>query len=267
MTTNKRLIFILGGKGGTGKTTHCRQLFYFLIEAGVNAIGLDADVENCDFLRFHANAPHHVNQLDFLEVGEAKDLFTILDRDKPDVVLVDMPGASSQNTRDQWDRFGAFQVAKDLGYRITLDTVLNNEYNTIASLKAMIEHCKGDVDYVAVRNRIWAQGKLTFHRWENSGTRTEFLNLGGVELDMPLLEPTTFDAIHEKGLSFFDIDQLDFGDRLLARSFLTHSLPELEKAAKYLGLPTDNKKRKKKGGNSGESTSGEVAEVTEVAAS
>jgi MinD superfamily P-loop ATPase len=35
MGHQKRIILTLGGKGGTGKTLHDRQLYYFLVTSGV----------------------------------------------------------------------------------------------------------------------------------------------------------------------------------------------------------------------------------------
>ncbi len=236
-STLNRIIFILGGKGGTGKTLHCRQLYYYLVQAGSNCLAYDADVENPEFEDYHTECQHKVKRLNFLKSVEAKTLFSDIDQHKPTVVLIDMPGASGKATREQLQKFGAFDLAKDLGYRITFDTVLNNCYNTINSLRIMMEFCGTQADYVAVRSLMWAQEGLNFSRWEKSEEHRRFLELGGIEIDLPLLELSTFDVMHEEALSFFEKEQLPFGDRILANSFLNLSLPELQKASQYLGLP------------------------------
>jgi hypothetical protein len=236
-STLNRIVFILGGKGGTGKTLHCRQLYYALVQAGVKCLAYDADVENPEFEDYHTECQHKVKRLNFLKSAEAKTLFSDIDQQKPSVVLIDMPGASGKATREQLQKFGAFDLAKDLGYRITFDTVLNNCYNTINSLRIMIDFCGTQADYVAVKSLMWTQEGLNFSRWEKSEERKRFLELNGVEIEMPLLDLSTFDVMHEEALSFFEKDQLPFGDRILINSFLNLSLPELQKAAQYLGLP------------------------------
>lgn len=237
MGHQKRIILTLGGKGGTGKTLHDRQLYYFLVTSGVRTLGVDADIENSEFHGYHLKCEHPVEQIDFLEAGEAKHLFTTISKEEPDAVLIDMPGASGQETRDQIDRFGMFNIAERLGYRITIDTVLNIGYNTIASLSAMLKHCGDRADYVAVKSLWWSQGSLNYSRWDESKTRDEFLKLGGIEIEMPMLDMTSFNEMHENDISFFEKDKLDFGDQILVDSFLDLSRVELEKAAKYLGLP------------------------------
>lgn len=239
MTTSaqmKRIIMILGGKGGTGKTLHCRQLYFFLIQSGVNCLAFDADVENPEFQEYHTEASQAVTLIDFVQTEQAKAFFTQIEQQKPDVVLIDMPGASGRATRDQIKRFGMFKIAQQLGYRVTLDTVMNNAYNTINSLQMMQSFCGDRADYVVVKSDLWNQGALNFDRWERSETRKQFQALKGIEISMPVLELSTFDVIHEQGLSFFEQDQLPFGDRILLESFLDLSRPQLEAATDYLGL-------------------------------
>lgn len=264
-TIQKRIIFILGGKGGTGKTLYCLMLYYFLLISGVKVIGFDADIENPEFSKYHANSPHPVSKLNFLETGQAKELFTLIEGEQPDVVLIDMPGASAKGTRDQFDHFGAFDIAQELGYRITINTVINNHYNSIASLLAMIQHCDDQVDYVVAKNLLFAQGVLDFNRWLNSATRKELLKLKGVELEMPLFEPSTVDAMQESSVSFFDKGTLKFGDRILVDSFLNKSRAELVKAAAYLGLSWEGEPESKRSRNRSKKRTSESPEETAAA--
>lgn len=239
----KRIVLTLGGKGGTGKTLFCRLLYYYLVNANVNCLAYDADIENPEFEEYHVNATHRVEVLNFLDVGEAKQFFTALDQQQPEVALLDMPGASGKQTREQIQKFGLFQIAKQLGYRTTIATVLNNAYNTVNSLDIMLNFCGENTDYVVVKSQLWNQGSLTFDRWQQSETRDKFLQLKGIEIEMPVLELTSFDALHEESLSFFDRKQLSFGDRILVDSFLDLSHPHIEAASAYLGIPTALEKK------------------------
>jgi hypothetical protein len=243
-TQPKRIVLILGGKGGTGKTLFCRLVYYFLIKAAVNCRAFDADTENPEFAEYHEKTPHPVQLLDFLEVGEAKSLFTDLDRVRPHVALLDMPGASGKQTREQIQRFGLFQIAQQLGYRVTIATVLNNAYNTINSLQSMLDFCGQQADYLVIKSQLWEQGSLTFDRWQQSETRQHFNTLKGIEITMPILDLSTFDALHEQLCPFFQRDRVSFGDQILVDSFLDLSLPQIERAAPYLGYPSKTSRKK-----------------------
>ncbi|MEA5551788.1 hypothetical protein VB713_12590, partial [Anabaena cylindrica UHCC 0172] len=165
-------------------------------------------------------------------------VFTRISAQYPDVIVVDMPGASSNKTREIISKFGLFKIAGDLGYRVSLVTVLNLGYSVITSLKAMVEFCGNQADYVVVKNLCWDKG-LGFQRWDNSKTRVAISELQGVEIELPELEYSTFDMLIEKGFPFSAATEengFPFGDYLLVSGFLDQAKPELDKAAVYLGL-------------------------------
>jgi hypothetical protein len=237
----KRIVMILGGKGGTGKTAFTRLLLDVLHNSCINYLAYDADTENPELYEFYQNFGSGVRLLNFLEVAEAKRFFTDIKASTPDVVVVDMPGASGNKTREIIGKFGLFKIAGDLGYRVTLVTVLNLGYSVIASLKTMAEFCTNQVDYVVVKNSCWDKG-LGFQRWDNSKTRTSIIELQGIEIEMPELEYSTFDLLIEKGLPFSaatESNGFPFGDYLLVNGFLDQARPELETAGIYLGLHQD----------------------------
>lgn len=234
----KRIVMILGGKGGTGKTAFTRLLLDVMHSKGINYLAYDADTENPELYDYYQNFGSGVKLLNFIEVTEAKRFFTEIKAETPDVVVVDMPGASSNKTREIISKFGLFKIAGDLGYRVTLVTVFNLGYSVITSLKAMVEFCGNQADYVVVKNLCWDKG-LGFLRWESSKTRTLIEELQGVEIEMPELEYSTFDMLIEKGLPFSAATEengFPFGDYLLVSGFLDQAKPELEKAGVYLGL-------------------------------
>jgi len=230
--SKKRLVFILGGKGGTGKTLFCRLLYHYFETQQIHFIGFDADRENPEFFQFHREKQNPVQLLDFLDIADAKKLFTAVHDESPDVVLMDMPGASGAATRDQFERFNIFAIADQLDYRITIATVLNVNFNTIKSFDVMMQYCREMADYVAVRNEMWIQGNLSFHRWETSEAKTTFDKLGGAEISMPVLDMNTFDVVHGGYHPFsdclMDARKLYFGDILLVESFLSRSFEQIQ---------------------------------------
>ncbi|MHC5854999.1 hypothetical protein [Nostoc sp.] len=234
----KRIVMILGGKGGTGKTAFTRLLLDVMHLKGINYLAYDADTENPELYEYYQNFGSGVRLLNFLEVAEAKRFFTEIKAEAPDSIIVDMPGASSNKTREIISKFGLFKIAGDLGYRVTLVTVLNLGYSVITSLKTMAEFCGDKADYVVVKNLCWDKGS-GFQRWENSKTSAAISELKGIEIEMPELDYSTFDTLTEKGLPYSAATEengFPFGDYLLVSGFLDQAKPELEKAGAYLGL-------------------------------
>jgi hypothetical protein len=234
----KRIVMILGGKGGTGKTAFTRLLLDVMHNKGINYLAYDADTENPELYEYYQNFGSGVRLLNFLEVAEAKRFFTEIKAESPNSIIVDMPGASSNKTREIINKFGLFKIAGDLGYRVTLVTVLNLGYSVITSLKTMAEFCGDKADYVVVKNLCWDKGS-GFQRWENSKTSAAISELKGIEIEMPELDYSTFDTLTEKGLPYSAATEengFPFGDYLLVSGFLDQAKPELEKAGNYLGL-------------------------------
>lgn len=252
--TQKRINLILGGKGGTGKTLFARLLYYALSDSGIKVVGLDSDIENAEFAAYHADGERFsVSALDFLSLSQGKKLFSLLTGQleervveamprlaancPPDVVVIDMPGASGHQCREQMDLFGFIPVCAELGYAVTIITVLNNGYSPIDSLGAMMEFGKDTVDYLAVKSLFWKCDEQAFTRWQTSKQHKQFKKYGGKEIEMPVLPTTTFDALQEKYTSFSDIKSLELGDKLLAGSFLRRGMAQLETVSSVLGIP------------------------------
>ena len=246
---SKRIVMIIGGKGGTGKTAFLRLLLDKLVSQKTRYIAYDADTENPELYEQMKEYGDGVRLLNFLEVAEAKRFFSEVKQENPEVVVLDMPGASGNKTREIFKKFGMFKIAEDLGYRITLVVVLNLGFSVINSLKIMTEFCGAAVDYVVVKNLCWDKG-LGFQRWDASKTKQATLELKGLEIEMPELEYSTFDTVMEKRLAFgaaTEENGFPYGDYLLVSGFLIQAHAELEKAKEYLGLSTQTPEAKSDG--------------------
>ena len=238
--TTKKIVLTLGGKGGTGKTLFCRTLFHLLKGEDIRVSGLDADRENPEFWDYHKTDNHVVKRLSFLEINGARQFMERLEGNKPDVVLLDMPGASGAGTREQFERFDIFDTLKNEldGYEVTVVAVLNNCFNAIGSLEMMMESFSDQANYVAVRSDFWITNKnAPFQRWENCGVYQDFQQLKGKEVRLPVLELEVFDVLHSKALPFSKMDELGLGDRILVRSYLSRARASFDAAHDYLGLP------------------------------
>lgn len=235
----KRLILCIGGKGGVGKTLVCRLLFYFYVCEQVNALGFDADRENPEFYDYHQDAKPTVKTLNFLSVPGMRSLMEQLEQDSPQITLFDMPGASGSATREQFARFDIFNTLKhEVGdYKVTIIAVLNNCFNSIGSLALTMDAFGDRANYVVVLNQMWSVGEKPFERWYRSPHRNRFLELGGIEIALPLLDLEVFDLLHGLGIPFWQQEKLGIADRVLLRSFLNRARAEFDPAATFMGLP------------------------------
>ena len=238
--TTKTVVLTLGSKGGTGKTLFCRTLFHLHKGENVRVLAYDADRENPEFWDYHKDEAHDAKRLDFLEVDGARNLMARLEQHKPDVALLDMPGASGAGTREQFERFDIFNTFKNEldGYEVTIVAVLNNCFNAISSLEMMMEAFGDKAHYVAVLSDFWITDKnAPFKRWKACDTYKRFQELNGKEVTLPMLEVEVFDVLHEKAWPFSQMNELGLGDRILLRSYLSRSRAAFDLAHDYLGLP------------------------------
>lgn len=229
---------MLGGKGGTGKTAFGRLLTDELHRLGIKYQAFDADTENPDFHGFYKDFGSGVELLNIFDIPQAKNFFTRLKEVNPDVVVVDMPGASGEKLRETIRAFNLFKVAENLGYRCTIVSVLNLSRSPVASLRAMYDSCGSQADYVVVRNLCWAKAN-EFTRWDGSETRKLVREVKGIEIELPNLETSVFDTLEDENTAFCEATEengFPFGDFLMVDAFLSLARPELEKASEYLGL-------------------------------
>lgn len=234
----KRLILLLGGKGGTGKTTFGRLLTDELHCRHINYLAFDADIENPDLHAFYQEFGSGVQLLNLLDASQAKNFFTRLREVDPAVVVCDLPGATGEKLREIIMTFNLFKVVSDMGYRCTIVSVLNLSRSPIASIRAMYNFCGEQADYVVVRNLCWAS-PAAFSRWDKSETRKLILEANGIEIQLPVLEASVFDLLEDKNTAFSQATEengFPFGDYLLVQAFLSLAKPELIKSGEYLGL-------------------------------
>ena len=241
MSTNpKRMLLVLGGKGGVGKTLFCRLLFFYFNQAKANFAAFDADRENPELHTLHANCEPAVQLFDFLDVNQTKLFLGYLEESQPEIVFLDMPAASSHGVREQFERFDLLNMAMDpsLGYRITVVGVLNHSYHAIGSLSEMMEAFGERADYVTVLSEMWIADGHNFELWHDSEDRKLFEKLKGIEVKMPLLELSSLHALHRQNLPFERAGELTVGDRIIIRSFLNRTRALFDPAAAYLALPS-----------------------------
>ncbi|MBD2233654.1 AAA family ATPase [Phormidium tenue] len=254
--SNKTVNIINGAKGGTGKTLFARLLYATLDNAGSKVIGIDSDQENPEFSSFHADPERFaVPTMDCLSLDGGKNLVTMLSgevatsvasrlpalarRCPADVVILDMPAASSTRLREQIDVFDLIPACGEMGYGVTIISVISTSYAPIESISRMLDFCGDTVRWVVVKNQYFASDGLkdAFSLWDESKERKRVKKYGGVEIELPRLADTTFKAMQANYTPFTALDSLPLGDKLLARSFVRRGSAQIEANGQLLGLP------------------------------
>jgi len=231
----KRLCLGVGGKGGVGKTIVIRSFVDLLLQSKINYQAYDADTENPELYNYYQEHGNSVSLMDFTDVKDASGLIGSIDKDRPDLVVIDMPAASARGSRDTMTKFDLME-SSNLGYRITLIAVMNQGYSAIESLKQMFDYCGYRVDYVVVLNQYWDK---EFTRWYGCKLRAEILKLNGIEIKFPPLEDYVYDVLLEANLPFSTaLSSPDFGagDKMLLRGFMRRVGDAFQPAVDYLGL-------------------------------
>ncbi|MGB3135175.1 MAG: hypothetical protein DCF32_01405 [Leptolyngbya sp.] len=255
--SNRTVNIINGAKGGTGKTLFARLLYATLDQAEAKVVGIDSDQENPEFSSFHADPERFaVPTVDCLSLDGGKKLVTLLSgevdpsvasrlpalahRCPADVVILDMPAASSTKLREQIDVFDLIPACGEMGYGVTFISVISASYAPIESISRMLDFCGDTVRWVVVKNQYFASDGLkdSFSLWDESKERKRVKKYGGVEIELPRLADTTFKAIQASYTPFTALDSLPLGDKLLARSFVRRGRAQIESAGPLLGLPT-----------------------------
>jgi hypothetical protein len=235
----KRMILVTGNKGGTGKSTFSRGLLDVYTHLGLSCRAYDSDTQNPQLFR-HYDKSVGVSRIDIALRGGADVLLDDLEQSKAAVVLVDLP-AGSGNSFEHYERdVQLISSASELGYRLTVVSVLSRVKDAVNALRLLMEFCGDRVDYIAVKNLHFGEADK-FKRFDQSKAKAQFLTLGGVEIAMPDLFDDTYDLIDEKDLTFRhavgEQSPLSRANRSRMHQWLKTMELESRKAGRYLGIP------------------------------
>ncbi len=203
-TLNQRVVIVTGDKGGVGKSTFARGLLQLYINRKLNYLAYDSDNRNAQLYRHYNSVAPGVNLIDIFTRGGADDLLIDLDTKRPRLALVDLPAQSGMFFERFEKDLGVFDALKELGYSVTMVSVLSRVKDSVNALRVLYEYCGARVDYVVVKNLFHGDADK-FERYEDSDTRSQILEQGGIEILMPDLFYRPFDFVDNKNLSFGDV--------------------------------------------------------------
>ena len=236
----KRVIWVTGGKGGTGKSTFARGVLDLLMEAGVNVAAFDGDPDNAQLFRFYQDVGKGVTRTSLSERDGGDDILEAMEVLVPDVIVVDVAAGGSQILMRLQDESLFLSTAQEMGYDFTVVSVLSPIKDSVNMLKEALDTTEGhDVQHVAVKNLHF--GSLDdFELFEASKTREQFVSLGGQVVAMRDLLGKTYGALDRDNLSFLGaLDKetgLPSGDRCRIRQWRTCLRDQLMQHSAAFGL-------------------------------
>jgi len=178
----RRLILVLNGKGGVGKSFFSINLVQYLKDRGIAHASFDTDNENSTLKRFHSEAQ-------FIDLAEPRQLDRVFEAKAP-VVVVDARAASTDLFLDHFAEIDLMTVLGELKAQLTLAIPVNHEADSVAQVQHLV---RWPVQYLIVRNAVHSP---SFALYESLAVRKELLDqLGAHEIDLPRLQPWLVEAL------------------------------------------------------------------------
>lgn len=239
-SNKKRFVIVTGDKGGVGKSTFARGLFDFYINKKFPCIGYDADTRNPQLERHFA--PELVRCVNIFERGGADRLLTDLEETPFPLVLLDLPAQSGGYFTKFESEMSFFASLDELGYRVTMASVLNRVVDSVNVLNALQEYCGDRVDYVVVKNLFYSGDDGTrFERYNHWEGRQKLIDKNAIEIEIRDLFFKTYDFVDGYSIRFSDALSHEKSNIVIKgriRSWLADFEKNIHLASDYLGLNT-----------------------------
>lgn len=197
----KWLILITSDKGGTGKSTFAHGLLNFLLSRNTSCQAYDSDRRNAQLYRHYKEVEGGVKRIDVGVKGGADALLDDMEQVGTRVMLVDLPAGGNEGLERLEAEMGLLESAKELGYEVTVVSVLSRVKDSVNALKLLMDFAGDRVGYVAVKNLYFGEVEK-FSILDNSKTKKQLEQLGGVVITMPDLFDDTYGLVDELNLTF-----------------------------------------------------------------
>jgi len=170
----KRLILILNGKGGVGKSFFAVNFVQYLKDRQIAHAAFDSDDENSTLKRFHS-------EVEFINASQPTEIDKMVHAlDDHDVVVVDCRAASTRIFLNYFEETRLPDILDDLGARLTIACPVNHELDSIYQIQRLANAIGGEADFVIVRNEVHGEG---FELFDKSKLRQKLLSeLGAKEI-------------------------------------------------------------------------------------
>ncbi|PSB26419.1 chromosome partitioning protein ParA [Chlorogloea sp. CCALA 695] len=206
MTDNhlqKRLVIVVGDKGGVGKTTFSRGLLQLYINNNIPCIAYDADSRNPQLQRYYRD--YHkgiVRFVDFFARGAADDLLIDLEKENFPIYLLDLPAQSGGFFESYVKELSFFKILEsEINCKVTMVSVISRVLDSVNLLEYLYNYCQDQVDYVVVKN-LFHGAEEKFERYDDSNLRHQLKEKGLIETVMPDMFYKPYDFLDRYSLTF-----------------------------------------------------------------
>ena len=189
----KKLVLVLNGKGGVGKSFFAVNFVQFLKDKNIPHTACDCDNENSTLKRFHGEA------VEFLELSQPRALDAMLRAfDKTNLVVVDGRAASTEVFFNFFDEIDLRATLQTLAVGLTLVVPVNHEADSVDQLQRIVKRLGDACAYVVLRNQVHDE---SFAVYDQSviGQRLR-KELGAKEITMTRLQPWLVEELSLKNL-------------------------------------------------------------------
>ena len=188
----KRIILVLNGKGGVGKSFVAVNLVQYLMDRKVEHVAIDTDNENSTLKRFHADA-------EFVDIEDPRQRDSILNRlGVHALVVVDCRAATTDLLLDYFEEINLAEVLRRLKAQLTLVIPINHEADSVDQVQRLVAALADVPAYVIVRNAVHSD---SFALYEGLADRKRLLEkLGAREIDLPRLNHWIVEALNRESV-------------------------------------------------------------------
>jgi GTPase SAR1 family protein len=170
----KRLILILNGKGGVGKSFFAVNFVQYLKDRQIPHAAFDSDDENSTLKRFHS-------EVEFINTAEPTEIDKMVHAlEDNDVVVVDCRAASTRIFLDYFKQTELPKALENLDARLTIACPVNHELDSIYQIQKLANAIGDGADFLIIRNEVHGEG---FELFDKSKVRQKVVNdLGAKEI-------------------------------------------------------------------------------------
>jgi hypothetical protein len=165
----KRVVFTMGGKGGTGKTGCMLALAEWFEANQIPFTLLDLDTENKargSLKHYFSGAAHKIN----IHTPAGLDAFIDYLADGAPVILADMGSGSGQVAHDWFDTM--YEDVAEQGIGFTAIGVVTSDPASVESVLSWASRLQDRVDYLIIENAATPHSDLSY--WQNSEQARRF---------------------------------------------------------------------------------------------
>ena len=189
----KRLILILNGKGGVGKSFFAVNFVQYLKDNGIAHAAFDSDDENSTLKRFHS-------EVKFINTSQPTEMDAMVQAlEENSVVVVDCRAASTRIFLDFFKETELPTVLEGMGARLTIACPVNHELDSIYQIQRLVNEVGKQMDFLVIRNEVHGEG---FELFDKSKLRQKLLSeLGAKEIVVGKMQKWLVEGLQKSRLT------------------------------------------------------------------